>query len=109
MTSLLLSEYDVHPNDLKSQEAETVENPTGQDSRLPTLIFANIALIVTVIFGAGVTYSRVGTVEARVAALEARESQLDALAAIQSKIETLQKETERIRDRLDRRAELPKP
>lgn len=69
---------------------------------LSALILANLALIVTVIFGAGITYARVGTVEARVTALEARENQLDALTSVQSDMKTLKEEVMRVRDRLDR-------
>lgn len=89
-----------------TQGAETVsEIRTGANGNISALILANLALIVTVIFGAGVTYARVGTVEVRVTALEARENQLDALTAIQAELKILKEETNRTRDRLDRAAD----
>ena len=83
-----------------------VDTKPREDSRIPALIVANLALIVTVIFGAGVTYARVGSIEVRVSAIEAREAQLDALSAIQSQLQTLKEEMMRARDRLDRAADL---
>ena len=79
----------------------TVSDPRIQPN-LSALILANLALIVSVIFGAGITYARVGTVEVRVSALEARENQLDALTSVQSEMKTLKEEVMRLRDRLDR-------
>ena len=98
-----LNELDLPSRDQDlTQGAETVSDEPRTQPNLSALILANIALIVTVIFGAGVTYARVGTVEVRVSALEARENQLDALAAIQSELKTLKEEVMRARDRLDR-------
>jgi uncharacterized protein HemX len=85
-----------------TQGAETVSELKSQPNNISALILANLALIVTVIFGAGITYARVGSVEVRVSALEARESQLDALTSVQSEMRTLKEEVMRLRDRLDR-------
>jgi uncharacterized protein HemX len=84
-----------------TQEAEHVSESRTQPSNISALILANLALIVTVIFGAGITYARVGSIEVRVSALEVREAQLDALGAAQQQIQTLKEELQRVRDRMD--------
>lgn len=90
------------PAESTFSEANVSEETSKGDNRISALILANLAMIVTVIFGAGVTYSRIGTIEVRVTAIEAREAQLDALSAIQAELKILKEEMIRARDRLDR-------
>jgi hypothetical protein len=87
--------------DQTTQGAETVSEPRTQPNNITALILANIALIVTVIFGAGITYNRVGNMETRVTALEAHEAQFTALVAMQEQLKTIKDELGRVRDRLD--------
>lgn len=76
------------------------------DRRVSTLIWTNLVMIITVIFGAGTTYQRVAGIELRIGAMEAREAQLDTIAAIQAEVKALHDEVVRARDRVDRAVDL---
>lgn len=79
-----------------------------QKSGVTALMWANIVLIVTVVFGAGVSFQRLGSLEKRMDIVEVRISQLDVIAAVQAKVQALEEEVKRARDRVDRAVDMRK-
>lgn len=79
-------------------------NKTG----INALMWANIALIVTVVFGAGVSFQRLGSLEKRMDHIEVRVNNMDVITGIQAKLQSLEEEVKRARDRADRAVDMRK-